>query len=208
MFIMQWIRYNRSEWNRHTGNLLKKTPKHLCSVCVLKVNCLGILVGLRMLKLRIHRAQRWKGKWYNQDPVFLICNSSWWAYVGNQLWLKASQIRLYPRSLKASAPDRKASAPYLHLGIHRHMRGHSGLYMEVFHFKCQNNFPLACWKPVLKVICHLWHQWTQSNLQRGLGLLWTCCGTQMLQTISKNAYNTVVSSISEAIPVSVICFLK
>lgn len=36
----------------------KKPPKHVCSVCVLKVNCLGILVGLRMLKLRIHRAQR------------------------------------------------------------------------------------------------------------------------------------------------------
>lgn len=96
----------------------KKTPKHLCSVCVLKVNCLGILVGLRMLKLRIHRAQRWKGKWYNQDPVFLICNSSWWAYVGNQLWLKASRIRLYlPCSLGPSRPVLLTAKPQPHISI-------------------------------------------------------------------------------------------
>lgn len=112
MNLIQQIRMKPSHWQL----IKKKNPKHLCSVCVLKVNCLGILVGLRMLKLRIHRAQRWKGKWYNQDPVFLICNSSWWAYVGNQLWLKASRIRLYlPCSLGPSRPVLLTAKPHLPL---------------------------------------------------------------------------------------------
>lgn len=96
----------------------KKNPKTFVLSPCSEVNCLGILVGLRMLKLRIHRAQRWKGKWYNKDPVFLICNSSWWAYVGNQLWLKASRIRLYlPCSLGPSGPVLLTAKPQPHISI-------------------------------------------------------------------------------------------
>lgn len=99
--------------------------------------------------------------------------------------------------------------------IGRHMKGHCGFLTEVFHLKCQNNFPLTCWKSVVEVLlCHLthnavpdmWHHWTYSNLQGRLHLVRTCSGPHILQTVSKKELNTLESWAREAIPVCVTYF--
>lgn len=69
-----------------------------------------------------------------------------------------------------------------------HERSWSGLLTEVFHLKCQNNFPLNCCESVLEILfCHcthkavsdMWHQWTHGNLRGGLG--WGVVGARVGQ---------------------------
>lgn len=204
----------------HPQDSLWEPHKCLLSVCMCcKSRCLWFLVGLRMLKSGNNRAER--GEKTSDTRRVLSFKSV--TQADGATWEISFGWRLHgldPICCAPSGPTALTTNPNPAVyteGIGRHMRGQCGLLTEVFHLKCQNNFPLTCWKSVLEVLlCHLTHnavpdmrhRWTRSNLRGWLRLARTCSGPHILQTTSKKGHNTLVSWTTETIPVCITYFLE